>query len=188
VSADSEVDAVVLELRPSDALRLRVTGELGFVPYVQVMVFHPRGLPAAFPQGLRPDPRSGLFEVSGIADGSWSMLVGSGGMGSVWLDVEVPGPVRDVVLQPAARIEVEVPELTGTTALATLEVFDATGRPFPSMGGNQYSLLWRVEAGRGAVEGLPSGQWTLRALTLDGRTWSGGAVTQPGVTARARLQ
>ena len=116
------------------------------------------------------------------------MLIGSGGLGSVWLDVEVPGPVRDVALQRAARIEVEVPELIGTTALANLEVFDAAGRPFPRMGGNQFSMLWSVEAGRGAVEGLPPGQWTLRARTLDGRAWSGGAVTQAGATTQARLQ
>jgi hypothetical protein len=188
VRADSELDAVVLELPPSEGLRLRVAGAQGLVPFIQVMAFTRSGVPASAPQGLRPGKTGDVFEVPGIGSGSWSVLVGSGGHGSVWLEVEVPGPVRDVALPPAARIAVEIPELAGTSALTFVEVFDAAGRPFPMMGGDRYSMLWRIESGRGFIEGLPPGQWTLRATGgANGKNWSGVAATAPGETARARL-
>jgi hypothetical protein len=189
VRADSEADAVVLELSPSEGLRLRVAGAQGLVPFIQVMAFTRGGVPVSAPQVVQPGKTGDVFEVPGIGSGSWSVLIGSGGHGSVWLDVEVPGPVRDVALPPAARIAVEIPELVGTSALTFVEVFDAAGRPFPMMGSDRYSMLWRVESGRGFIESLPPGQWIVRAAGGgNGKNWSGATATAPGETARARLE
>jgi hypothetical protein len=188
VRADSEVEAVVLELTPSEGLRLRVAGPQGLVRFIQVMAFTRNGVPMSAPVGIGPGKTGDVFEVPGVGSGSWSVLVGSGGHGSVWLDVEVPGPVRDVVLPPAARITIEIPELLGTSALTFVEVFDAAGRPFPMVGGDRYSMVWRIESGRGWIESLPPGQWTLRAVGAGGKSWSGTAVTAAGQSAQARLQ
>ena len=84
--ADSDVEAVVLELSPSEGLRLRVTGELGLVPYLQVVVFDRGGRPAASPMGLRPDALSGASSRSPawptVRGRSWSAAAGWAACGS----------------------------------------------------------------------------------------------------------
>lgn len=83
-----------------------------------------------------------------------------------------------VVLPPAGKVDVRVPELAGTVELATLAVTGPGGRPFLSIASSYPIHLlreWPVRDGRATVEGLPPGQWQLTATTADGRTWSGSA-------------
>jgi hypothetical protein len=156
---------------------------------IEAMIVDRAGHPISARMGLRPGADEGLFDVPGVAEGAWGLLVGSAGLATVRLDVRVPGPPVDVVLPLAARLTVEIPELLGTSAVANLEVRDAAGRPFVALGSRQsHGGIWRVESGRLFVEGLPPGQWTLRARTLDGASWTGVASTAPGALTQVRLQ
>ncbi|HVR29123.1 MAG TPA: hypothetical protein VMS86_06255, partial [Thermoanaerobaculia bacterium] len=129
----------------------------------------------------------GLFEVPGVAEGSWELLVGAPGLATMRFAVAVPGPPVDVALPLAGRLAVEIPELLGTSAVAHLEIVDASGRRFPSLSSDRYDPILRVESGRRFIEGLPPGQWTVRAATLDGAVWTGVAATVPGALSQVRL-
>jgi carboxypeptidase family protein len=188
VRAAAEVEGVVLELEPSSGLTLRVSGAFGFPAWIRTLLLDRGGAPRSAPMVVSP-ASVGVFEVPGVGEGAWEIVVGSPGLATVRLSVQVPGPPVDVVLPPAGRIAVEIPALLGSSSLADLEVLDASGRRFLSMDQlGSPSGIWRVEAGRASVEGLPPGQWTLRARSLDGSAWTGVAATAPGATSQARLQ
>jgi protocatechuate 3,4-dioxygenase beta subunit len=185
----AEVDGVVLELERSSGLVLRVTGAFGFPGSIEAMIVDRGGRPISARMRLSPGVNQGMFEVPGVGEGAWGVLVGSPGLATVRLDVQVPGPPVDVFLPQAARLAVEIPELLGTSAVAELEVLDALGRPFLALSyrGSQ-GTTWRMESGRVFVEALPPGQWTLRARNLEGAVWTGVASTLAGAMSQARLQ
>jgi hypothetical protein len=189
VRSGAEIEDLVLELPPSSGLTLRVSSALGPVSWIQVVLRDSgSGRRVAGPIRLTPGA-DGLYEVPGAAEGGWEVLVGSPGLGTVAVPVAVPGPPVDIALPLAARLAVEISDLLGTSVVAELRLFDAGGRVFPSLqGGVGYSEARRIESGRAFLEGLPPGQWTLRAEALDGAVWTGVASTLSGGVTRARLE
>ena len=133
----------------------------------------------------RPVGEGGEVRLDTLPEGTWEMVVGGHGLGSVRASVRSPGGRTPVVLEPAARLEVMVPDLEGEPVVAILSVRDASGREFqsPLTLGARREVNW----GRGLVGDLPAGTWTVEATAPDGRAWAGVGTTAAGAQTRVEL-
>jgi len=115
---------------------------------------------------------AGRLHLASLAPGTWSVRVSAPGTAPAQLEVTVPGDPVAVVLSPAARLQVRVPELMESDAAAALRLFDAAGNPFWNLGPTgSFQGEWQLARGVGTVDGVPSGLWTLRVTAADGGTW-----------------
>ncbi len=92
-------------------------------------------------------------------------------------------------LQPACALDVTVPSLVASAAVATATITSADGRPFRAV--SRYSeprSQWRLDAGRLRVDDLPPGGWTVSVSTSDGKSFSGTAQTTPAAAASLTLE
>jgi hypothetical protein len=83
-----------------------------------------------------------------------------------------------VVLPDAGSLTVRVPQLASADTIAVLTVTGADGRPLQCL--SPYGTVqsqWQVVGGNTVVEGVPAGEWILRAVAPDGRTWAASVVT-----------
>ncbi len=82
----------------------------------------------------------------------------------------------------------KVPELSGTSAIATVRLQDGQGRPFRSLSwlGSPRSE-WRMTQGELRLRSLPPGTWNVTVTTADGRSWQGTQSTAPNAPAELKL-
>ncbi len=109
----------------------------------------------------------GNFRFARISGGRYRLSVRKDGYGT-WqqeLLVDVAGASREVVLEPTAGLELAVQLASGQRPrYVTVHVSDHAG-------------------GRGVVEGLPAGLWSVEVAAADGQSWSGSVVTSGGEAA-----
>jgi hypothetical protein len=185
--AGEPVDGVELRLQPAQGVALRVTRTLGSPPAsVHVAVLDATNRPVS--AGVYETGEGGTVRVSTVPAGAWEALVHAEGSGAVRVPVLSPGPVLDVLLEPAATLEVVVPELAEAPETGTLTLRGADGKPLlvPRWGSVQDEhRVWR---GRATVRDLPGGTWTLEVTTPDGRRWTGSVTTVAGAAATVELR
>jgi hypothetical protein len=182
---------IVLALERGAALTLRLASPAGVPANVMVAVLDGTQTLVAGPE-FRSVGADGRLELDMLQPGDFELIVQGTGFGgsraaAVRLPVRVPSGEMDVVLPYAASLEVLVPELRESVAVALLTVAGANGRPFTSFGAGSLRSGFRVERGRVEVGSLPPGAWTLEAATSDGRRWQGTVAVQEGERASVVL-
>jgi len=141
-----------------------------------------------------------LSETRGLADGgyahfptvpagTWEVVVTAPGGAASGFTAQVPGEPLEVVLPPAARLEVRVPALIEANRVASLSLLGPDGRPFrgPGPTGNLQER-WTLHGGAGVLEGLQAGVWTLVVSTSEGQTWQGTVALEYGEQAEVTLE
>jgi len=186
--AEEDLEEMEFRLSPTAGLVLEVGLAGGEPPpSVRLAVLNPAGAPIL--GGYYATGENGRVRLKTVAAGSFEVLVGAPGAETLRLPALVPGPTIAVLLQPGARLKVEVPELAAESVLARLQVADSTGRPFalPEWGGMVRSE-WRMHAGTMTLEGLPAGSFVVSVTAPDGRSWSGPATLSSGSETVVRLE
>lgn len=180
IPAQEELSGVRLALTPTPGLEVVARLASGRVP----PVVHFRALSGA--QALAgsqvPDAK-GRIRLPTPSQGSWRLLIGAPGCGTVEVAAQSPGPPVSVVLPPAARLAVQVPDLATADVRAEVTVLGPDGSPVPVLGpGGALRQTWPMVGGRTTIEDLPAGTWIVGAASGDGRRWSM-TVVAPGAAS-----
>jgi hypothetical protein len=191
-AGDVEVPPISLDRTPGLVLVVHLAD--GTVPQVVTAMAYGAG-PEPVWTGAAQTGLGGRTVLASLPAGSWDLTVSGPGTGPARVPVTVPGDPVPVVLQPACRLRVRVPELAadgsaGATGSGTLSALvrlnDAQGRPPWFFHGREPAFPMAGDTAE--VPALPAGAWTVTVTAPDGRTWSGTAVTRPGETAELVLQ
>ena len=177
-----------LEVRATPGGELRVFLASGGVPRsVDVTVVGADGV-ASLRQSRGVDA-DGRVTLHTIPEGSFQVYVQSPGTTVLQGTLEVPGEPLALTLEEAGQLEVRVPDLITSDAVATLELIGADQQPW--VGLDPYGQVvdtWALVGGRAIVEGVPAGLWSLRVTTADGKTWSGYANAVAGTRSGVELR
>jgi len=185
VDNDDDVDGVRLALQPTQGLTLEVRSSLGTPPSeVRVALLDPSGRSVL--SGTHTTGENGRARVSSAPPGRWRLLVASGASATTALDVQVPGPPIPVVLAPGGMLTV----LAGGMPTGTIiSLVGSGGQPFQSlMFGGGVRSQWSLNEGAVVIEGVPPGQWRVRATTLDGQAREGTASVSSGGASQVTLR
>lgn len=172
VPAQEELSGLRLALTPTPGLEVVARLASGRIP----PVVHFRAVSTAGAQeiaGSKVPDAKGRLRLPTPSQGSWRLLIGAPGCGTVEVAAQAPGPPVSVMLQPAARLAVQVPELATADVRAEVAVLDPDGSPVPILGpGGALRQTWPMVGGKTTIEDLPAGTWILDAIAGDGRRWS----------------
>jgi hypothetical protein len=154
---------------------------------LMVAVLDPAG--GSLVSGHYTTGENGRVRLSSVPAGNWELVVSAAGAATVNLRAQAPGPVLPINLPQASGLRVEVPELSGGGAIATVNLRAADGSPFRTLNWTaQPRSEWRMTGGTIELGSLPPGSWTVTVAAADGRSWSGSAVTSAGTTASLLLE
>ncbi len=188
VRSGRDVDNVSLALDATEGLTLMVTLASGQPPAEAFVAVLDAGGRSVLGGGYATG-ENGRLRLSTVPPGSWDLLVGAGGSATLSMRASAPGGPIPVQLSPACVLDVRVPALEGSSAVATATVTGADGRPFRTL--SRYSeprTQLRLDAGRLRVDDLPPGSWAVSVSASDGKTWGGTAQTAPGAPATLTLE
>ncbi len=181
-------DDVRVELDPTEGLTLQVKLPDGRIPpEVAVAVMDPGGRPVT--RGSFATGENGRVRLSSVSSGTWDVIVGATGTGTVGIRAMAPGEPVAVALPPACTLRFDVPDLVASGAPAKATIQDSSGRPF--LGLNWFGepvAEWRVDRGHLEIDDLPPGAWTVQVTTADGQSWRGQAATAPGTPASVAFE
>jgi hypothetical protein len=183
VTSGADVEGVRLALSPGAGLVLEVRSASGSIPPQIFAALVDAGGGIHSSGSLYETGEGGRVRLGSVPAGRFRLYVAAAGTATVSVDVTVPGEPVQVVLPPASRIVVEVPDLAGQGGRATLSVTGEDGQPFrPVLDGVRGTTEWPLLDGRSVVEGVPPGTWRVRVTAADGRVWEGTATTTGGTT------
>ena len=179
VAGGQDVAGLEIALRPARGVRLQVRRASGRAPeLVHLLALAPDGRPAM--AGTQPPDAEGWIELSTLPAGVWSLLVTAPGAATVSQPVTVPGEPVQVTLPEAARLHVRVNDLASSDLAAALTLVGADQSPLRTLvPGGRLQDSWRLVGGKGTVEGVPAGVWTVKVQASDGRAWTA-TVTSTG--------
>lgn len=176
-------------LTPTPGLTIepRMTGG-GLPRAIAVAVVDPSGVVRALESGLLDE--TGRAHLRTLPAGEWDVVVTGPDVALHPARVEIPAtePLR-VVLEPASRLSVHVPELASSKAVAELSIVDSGGQPWRDLSGPDDAMQtrWRVVGGTARLESLRAGSYSLEVRSEDGRTWTGSATVTAGGNSEVRL-
>jgi protocatechuate 3,4-dioxygenase beta subunit len=184
---DASLDSLRLALDREQGLILDVTSTLGPPPSrIGVALVDGAGQ-IVLSQTVSPG-ENGRTRIAGAPNGSFRLLAGADAMATTSLAVQVPGPPVGTLLRRAARVTVDVPDLVGRNAVATLLVAGGDGQPFRSLSRGSVQQAWPLINGRTKVDGLPAGNWTLLVTGPNAQRWQGSVTVSEGQEAQASLR
>lgn len=186
IGSGQSVEGVRLTLSATQGLTLQVAGPAGSLSSVDLALLDGSGRVVL--AGRYPVAEGGRVRLSDAPPGRWSLLVASPGTATASLEVTAPGPPTAVALPPAIPLQVNVPDLEGSTLRATVTAQGANGRPYQTLGWNgTLAQQWAVYDGGTWLE-LPPGTWKVVVTAPDGRSWQGTATTSPGAPGEVTLR
>jgi hypothetical protein len=183
-----DVENVGIALDATDGLSLEVRLPSGRPPDEAVVAVLDSGGRAVV-SGSFATGENGRVRISTVPPGSWDLLVGASGSATASLRASAPGVPVPVALPPACTLDVRVPGLEASQAVATATIAGTDGRPYREVSWyDEPRSQWRLSAGRVRIDDLPPGAWTVSVSASDGRTWRGTAETTPAAPASLTLQ
>jgi len=187
VQHERSVDDLRLGMDSTEGVTLEARLPTGAIPEeLRVAVLDPAG--GALLGGNYATGENGRVRLSSVPAGNWELLVSGTGSATSALAVRAPGGPVPVQLEPPTALTVRVPALAAAPTVATVAVRGADGRPFRALGwSGQPQAEWRTDDGLMEFRSLPPGGWTVTVTAVDGRSWSGEAVTGPGAPAELVL-
>jgi hypothetical protein len=188
VQFERPVDDLQVSMNPTEGLNLEVRLPTGGVPgEISVAVLDPAG--GALVSGSYATGENGRVRLSTVPPGSWVLIVSAAGSAVTRVRAEAPGAAVPVLLQPACRLSVQVPELTESSTVATVSLEGDDGQPFQSLSwtGSPRSE-WRLSSGRIEFGSLPPGNWRVTVAAADGRSWQGSSTTSAATSAELLLE
>lgn len=190
VTAAAALDDLRIALRPAAGLALDVRDVRdaagGRPPWVRAAVLDAAGRQTLFE--VRAPDASGLVRLATVPAGTWEVLLIGPGSAPVAVRVKVPSKPVPVILPAGGRLTVRIPSLLAADQAAVLVLTDGGGTPFraPSPYGT-VQTQWTMDGGKAVVEGVPAGEWRLRAVAPDGRSWERTLAT-PGADLEISLE
>ncbi len=187
VVAGQKVEEQRFELTPTPGLDVLLSLSTGASPAgVKVMVSAAdRGILLVEP---RPVGADGILRLPKVPPGDWEILVSASHGALSTVRATVPGDSPAIILPPAGLLQVRIPELERSTAIADLSLRGANGEPLREidLAARAFREHWKVVGGRVQVEAVPPGLWALRVEAPDGRVWSRTVATD-GVPASVTI-
>ena len=174
VSGGGGQRVIPLEQAPGLELRVEIAGG-GRPAWVRAALIAASGELLA--GQARPIDAAGRARFPRLPEGRQRLLLSGPGVAPMEVEADVPGPPLPVILRPAGRLRIRVPALVETDEIASATLLDASGR---ALRGGDGATTFQLAAGRGVVDGVPSGSWTVRVEAASGQRWVG-AVSTPGV-------
>ena len=179
VPAGGDLSGLSYALERSLGLDLQVRTVSGRVPpQVDLVLLGPNG--QAVLRESRAVDGSGLARFPTVQAGEWTAVVSAPGAAARRLQVRAGGDGSDgevgpiqVLLDDAGRLKVRVAELTRPHEVAEARLVGADGTVLEGIDPhtNDLTSTWRLVAGRGLIDGVPAGPWTVQVTTVDGRAW-----------------
>jgi protocatechuate 3,4-dioxygenase beta subunit len=188
VQFDKAVDDLDLKMDATEGVTIEARLPSGAAPSdVTLAVLDPSG--GALISGAYPTGENGRVRLSTVPPGEWELIVSAAGSATTSVQAKAPGASVPVLLAPATRLRVTVPDLEESGALATVRLSDAAGKVFHSLGwSGRPQSEWRMAQGQIELVSLPPGAWKVTVKTPDGRSWSGDSVTDTQQMAELKLE
>ena len=186
----SDAENLRIRLERSPGLELRVRGPGGSpVAHVTASFLDPASGRSVHLRS-RPADGEGVVVFPSAPAGDWRLLVEGPDGALVSTLAEIPGSRVEVGFPPVGAVEVEVPELMADRGLARMVLEGAGGQVLHRLDastGQRTETHW-LRNGRGTVQGVPPGAWTVEVRASDGRVYRGAVELAAGGLARVVLQ
>lgn len=189
VAAGQVVDGLELRLKPASGVRLQVRLASGKVPeFVHLQVRDAAG--GTVLAETRRSTEPGLFEITMLPPGSYTLILRADGGALVTAPLTVPAAEPlPLTLAPAGRLSLRVSDLVTSDLLGTVRLFGPDRQPFWTIApGGAAVQQWRLLGGKAFIDGLPAGTWTIQVEMPDGQRWEGAATTSGAGEASATIE
>lgn len=189
VAGGQVVDNLEFRLKPAQGVRLQVRLASGHTPeLVHLQVRDPAG--ATILAETRHSIEPGIFELSMLPAGSWTLYIRADGGALATTGLVVPStePLT-VTLPPAGKLNVRVPALVTSDQIGTVRLLGPNQQPFWTIGpGGAIVQQWQLVGGKAILDGVPAGTWILQVETPDGQRWQGAATTAGAAEAAVVIE
>lgn len=189
VAGGQVVDNLDFRLKPAQGARLQVRLASGQSPtFIHLQVRDPAG--GTVLAETRHSIEPGLFELSMLPPGSWtlSLRADGGALATASLTVPSAEPLA-LTLAPAGKLNVRVPALVTSDLIGTVRLLGSDQQPFWTIGpGGRVEQQWPLVGGKAVIDGVPAGTWLLQVETPDGQRWQGTAVTSGTTEAAVTIE
>ncbi|HEX5715403.1 MAG TPA: carboxypeptidase-like regulatory domain-containing protein [Thermoanaerobaculia bacterium] len=190
VAGGQTLDDLEIRLQPAQGARIRVRLASGEIPervHVQVRDMA-RG--TALSETRSPREAGGIFELSRLSPGTWTLIVAADGGAVATASLVVPsGELVEVTLPPAGQLNVRVPALLSSDLVGTVRLLGRNGQTFWTLGpGGEAVQQWPLAGGKAVVDGVPAGSWIVQVETPDGQRWQSAAVTGGAAVAAVTIE
>lgn len=182
------IDDLEIRLTPAPGARLQVRLASGQTPeFIHLQVRDPAG--GTVLAETRHSSEPGIFELSMLSPGTWTLFVRADGGALTTAALTVPSaePLT-LTLAPAGKLSVRVPALVTSDLTGTVRLLGPDQQPFWTIApGGTVIQQWPLVGGRATVDGVPAGNWIVQVEASDGQKWQGAAVTT-GADAAVNLE
>lgn len=171
-------DAGTIEMTRGEGLALRVRDGIYQIPLRSASVRVTDGSGAIVTATWLSLDGEGNGEIASLRPGSYTLVVGSGGYATRFVEgVVVPGAPLEVSLTPGGSVEVRAGEASRARGTATL--LDAAGRPYPHRTWGSAGEVTLSPAGTQVLPNIAPGSYT---LVVEGAAPKAFAVAEGGRT------
>jgi protocatechuate 3,4-dioxygenase beta subunit len=172
------IDDLDLRLKPTPGAHLQVRLASGQTPeFIHLQVRDSAGQTVLAETRHRND--AGLFDLSMLSPGAWTLYVRAdgGALATAALIVPTAEPLA-LTLAPAGKLSLRIPALVTSDRTGTVRLLGNDQKPFWTIGpGGNVLQQWPLTGGKAVIDGLPAGAWVIQVEASDGQKWQGAAVT-----------
>ncbi len=190
IEENQEISGIELLLQPTGGVTLEIRNSFGvFMESITIAVLNSAG--QILSVGNYSSQGNGKFRISTIPSGTWELILSdyNSAQTSVILTVPQQEPAK-ITLQPAAKLKVKVPALSGDQSIAKMRITGSDGRIYRSLRSWMGTIFteFDVSSGEATMDMLPAGSWNISVVAPDGRQWQKSVTTSAGVTTDAILE
>ncbi|MCI0445553.1 carboxypeptidase regulatory-like domain-containing protein [bacterium] len=190
IEENQEISGIELLLQPTGGVTLEIRNSFGiFMESIAIAVLNSAG--QILSVANYSSQGNGRFRISTIPSGTWELILSDYNSAQTNVMVTVPQhePAK-INLQPAAKLRVKVPALSGDQSIAKMTLTGSDGRPYRSLRSWTGSIFTEIDvySGEAMMEMLPAGPWNISVTAPDGRHWQKALTTSAGTTTEAILE
>lgn len=190
IEENQEISGIELLLQPTGGVTLEIRNSFGvFMESITIAVLNPAG--QILSVANYSSQGNGKFRISTIPSGAWELMLSdyNSAQTSVMVTVPQQEPAK-ITLQPAAKLKVKVPALSGDQTIAKMTLSGSDGRLYRSLRSWTGTIFteFDVSSGEASIDMLPAENWNISVVAPDGRQWRKSVTTSAGVTTEAILE